>query len=1038
MMIGDMGLHVTNSNNQKLKWKPVKKGRSSRKSLGRRWNSASKLCDFSSPRRDGEYSGSDNDKVGEGILGKSSSGKLESVPIKKRRHIFREESTSHNPPSLFFEDSEQPQCTPGDFSGIELLAAAASMDGDCDNSKDKILAAEDSLKKPENPDVTSTQLENSVSNIAVGGGNAECSIIATESVSASADLCRTTEDVTLPHALDRKHWDLNVLMDAWDEPCDAVAGTKDIIDDSNLEKRSEESSPHQSVVDAGGATSSQLPNLKRKENNSAVVVTVTDITGNLTIETDSCAKIADQNLRSSSAEETRDHGIEADDKLNCSASSDLCCTNGFLVSDEQGKLSCIATDMNDSLRSGISENAQSATQGSILHDMMAPVETSDIANRHFQNSKKSSPLSDLIGTFLWDGQSLSKADATNQTDLSSTFGSSNICSGTIPGEECVPRLEDSDLPLEESQIAALEGSSRSYSGGAHDETMPSSDGKIFSGKNGQKDSDIPVVDEDILTVINEGYDSPYEDGELRGSFMYSWEENECVDYESDGRKEAEAADIGVCSAYGLAEGVDSKRNSVPKRDPKANDSKSCVAKPPEMEHAAVDDCDPDEIAGRGGSNAGSGTTIDQSMEITDENGISRKRGQLTDLSTGGVDFNMGDLDEYGSKIARAKLQSRIEGRGFNGSIVPRQVRSRRPAGSSYSELERGISPGKRMERNRSANDVRDEDQWASWNSRKRSTTASDYRFPDVRSLRGPRSISNEPGERIGGQADNYLSKDSKRSSGLSKHAFIEREDHAGVPRRMPLAWGMSGGAARRKEDHHYYLHPLPPPAGSRDFEDFPHPRPVRFPPQPSSRRDRSFSPCSARSSHLPFPRRRSRSRSPTMWQLQQQPRRIRTVGQRTQGSRSPPDYRMEKMRAPPFLKPAFESSYGEGFGLRSRRSSSRVMPPQEKYGFGGDSDCGTFLGNNLKRRRSSPVRLFRRPQQRFDAAVDSARQPSKSGGDYYNRPADRSGKISFVKGYRFQSDYYDEDRRRQGGSGPVIHRGAPSSRGRNIGRRFEG
>lgn len=125
----------------------------------------------------------------------------------------------------------------GDFSGIELLAAAASMDDDIDDADKKDILPEDSSIQKNSDASSSATLSkqcqknvsvDSLSNINVPGGNADSQ--ENNSVTASQSLTASLEDGTVPK-VDRKYWDLNTLMDAWGEPYDdSIAGdtSKDV------------------------------------------------------------------------------------------------------------------------------------------------------------------------------------------------------------------------------------------------------------------------------------------------------------------------------------------------------------------------------------------------------------------------------------------------------------------------------------------------------------------------------------------------------------------------------------------------------------------------------------------------------------------------------------------------------------------------------------------------------------------------------------------------------------------------------------------
>lgn len=68
IMLSSLGLEVMNSTNPELNWKIVTKGRRSRKSVARSLNGGVKVGKSISPKRVGDFSGSDYDKVNCGRL----------------------------------------------------------------------------------------------------------------------------------------------------------------------------------------------------------------------------------------------------------------------------------------------------------------------------------------------------------------------------------------------------------------------------------------------------------------------------------------------------------------------------------------------------------------------------------------------------------------------------------------------------------------------------------------------------------------------------------------------------------------------------------------------------------------------------------------------------------------------------------------------------------------------------------------------------------------------------------------------------------
>lgn len=227
--------------------------------------------------------------------------------------------------------------------------------------------------------------------------------------------------------------------------------------------------------------------------------------------------------------------------------------------------------------------------------------------------------------------------------------------------------ENSNLPKEQMKRSMKEDSCKSNG--------PITIGSIGHVLDGRRDSDVSrgnhvdMVDGDDLTGFQEGYDSPYEDGELRGSVLYSWEdnemENECVDYESDGRNGdgSDAADYyhGSEIVEGGSEGSHGTQRSLSLKISPEGKSKSGPVNHSLKKHIVKDEPDNNEIAGKGSNAAGSGSTVEQCVEMAMEENDGIKRLQLLDHKNA-LNVRVTHIEEYASKAVRGKLQSRIEGR----------------------------------------------------------------------------------------------------------------------------------------------------------------------------------------------------------------------------------------------------------------------------------------------------------------------------------------------------------------------------------------
>ncbi|KAK4384948.1 hypothetical protein Sango_2618800 [Sesamum angolense] len=1087
-MLSSVGLEVMNSSNPELNWKTVTKGRRSRKSIARSLNGVAKVSNAASPKRVGDFSGSDSDKFGEGVLGQSTSSKSESVPIKKRRHLLQTPLPHSWTPSLrrqgslsprtrssspFSEDQEQlsyRNCSSGqrfsnwqlrgvdgstkvrfgggfdniflcdrtehgyndagDFSGIELLAAAASMHDDADNAKEDILVAAGDSLMPKDPVASSSaaysklglhsnESENSLSNATADGGNTDCPTALNNSATGLQSTSGSPEEGTMPK-VNRQHWDLNTLMDAWDEPYDnSTAGnTLKGVDDMHREER--QKVPGNRVLSNTDGTEDESSNLKIEENKSTTVSPDRTCSKLPALEehlpeppNSSNSKAAeeisgpkenavernpDQVLSLDAHEQALNQVINADAIHYSSTFAKLSCSSGVpSVENISTPSRPVAITQDEDCSSNVSEceritafdMIQTVAQDVAANDIPASDLSESVSNVQCENQN----TSELHGTFAQDGQSVLIDDSKSQNSGTFASGSARAdCQGHVELSELVVKHEDNIHP--ESKGIAMEDSCKSSSAGAQCDDPTTSVGKIGSAIEARNESDLSqdnhfhMVDGDDLTRFQEGYDSPYEDGELRGSFLYSWEdnelENECVDYESDGRNGdgSDAADYpGSEIVEGCSEGSHGtqRRSLLAKRLPEGTGVKSVPSKDSVRRHFVKDDSENNEIAGRG-SNAGSGTTVEQAVGmIVEENDDGINRRQMTDRREA-VDVKVTQMDEYASKTGRGKLQSRIEGRSSMDAtdekdlLFIEQYKSRR-LGGSYSRPERDTSPDKHLGRYRSATHGERDGvhHWTSWGSRRR--FAPSYQGAEGRSHTRPRGIAGDSSDKIGGfdyhdprQTASYLSK------GL--HRPLVRRSPAGE--MIILLCG---------EECHQHEESATIEAG-----DIIHNVRVEI-------WEKILTLCLMMPEHLFACHVIYREENEAFLQVL-----VEVLICRYPAG----DLVQDLEHVPP------------GHGIPTGNASWVL-----------EGTAGLQISDNHLRRRRSPMRVFRRTQ-RFDSVGSSGRLKS----DEYFRPMIRPGRFSFManggRECKLESNYDD---RRRDDSSEVMHRVLHSDDGGNV-RRF--
>lgn len=274
------------------------------------------------------------------------------------------------------------------------------------------------------------------------------------------------------------------------------------------------------------------------------------------------------------------------------------------------------------------------------------------------------------GTFTIDAQPIASTDSNKQIDRGflSNPSMADCEQYSELAELGTDRDGDSNLPKEQLKRTVVDDTCKSFGAGTRCK-VPFSVGSVGRcNLDVSRGNHVDMGDGDDLTGFQEGCDSPYEDGELRGSCFYSWEEsdveNECVDYESDGRN----GDGSVVDDYyhgseiveGGSEGSHGTQRNLSLKLSPEDKSKSGPVNHSLNGHIAKNESDNNEIVGKG-SNAGSGSTVEQGVEMTMESNDGMRRLQLLDHKDA-VNVRVTRIEEYASKSARGKLQSRIEGR----------------------------------------------------------------------------------------------------------------------------------------------------------------------------------------------------------------------------------------------------------------------------------------------------------------------------------------------------------------------------------------
>lgn len=1066
-MLSTVSLEVAKSINPELSWKAVTKGRRSRKTIARRVNVGMKVINRS-PKRVGDFSGSDSDKIAE--AGCWSSDKVEHVPIKKRRHLLQTSSAQSQNPSIDHEDSLLPQslvppmpseeseqisvyshssdhwssdpyssglvlrferkaaCKFGlndrevdakisnvatgklyyseDFSGIALLADAAcinDMDDDLYDAKEAhamIACAAPGGSAGSTPHPKEILALKGLMDPGRGdmmhASNTEAASTVNESAVAPEGFAEFKEPSVVNRpvspTVDRMHWDLNTLMDTWEQPPNDSsmenAFAKGLNDGTQKEKLKIEicdkkgdfeyckrNSGKCVPPDQNGAIS-EVAEVCRPESVSVDDSHSTKALDSLSAQRETFGELVTGDASLADSSFVKSHNA------SCMLVSSGLITNASdgLILTQIRNSSVKAAEFNKAALSEVPFPANPGCESASKYiDRCDPIMTSEVSDTSILNamgveSSDSNPTETDSCNRSSKCEDLSASTASIVEDRSvaiATMEQHNILAIDsrlqLEGNEVISKFSNSyTFDQVEKCTTSGKDSSRSCNEGLQIDD-PSQFARSASAFEDSHKSDISqedhsqMISREPLTRIEAGYDSPFEDGELRGSIMFSLEdgENECVDYESDGRDGMDF-DASDYPASEIVEAGSDGSQSIEKRIlstsgfPEVDFVKGGSPRNFMRRQFNRDD---NSIIGDGGGKKGwvSGSTTHRfSDKIGGKEDVFRK-GHTSDRMAA-YEFRGSYMEEIGSKTNRGKLQSRSQGPLYldatDGNAAARKYQSSRPHNliGSYHRPVREVSPDKFVGKYRSGYNSQDrgatDGQRNSWTSRNCYPNAN--HGPESHNYSRRCNFANSA-DKFGGlnsrdhqQSINFPSEGVRRPL-VSRRSSVEREDYYDVHRRMvPVrgGYGSRSGAenfsqrvVRGVREEGYELIP-----GDGDLSS------VRMP-QYLPRGDRTGSPASGRVARIPLPRRRSHSRSrtpsPHPWHTQ----RERSFSTRRRHSRSPDlrsDARMKRM---PFRKHGFTANYGENFSSPTRSH----CPPERSSRWIYER---SFAGENSKNRWS--------------------------------------------------------------------------------------
>ncbi|KAI3860492.1 hypothetical protein MKW92_015332 [Papaver armeniacum] len=613
-MLSSGGLELTTVFNPDLSWKTVCKGsrsaaRRPRKPFVRSVEGSAKLVpgsgkgiDKGDSKRQLDMPVSESEKLGVTILGRHFSDKIEHIPLKKRRFLFRSPSPPPRVPSPHQQDSVRilkgqramsidnavanglgqvvsangkiSEDIHEDFSGISILAAAA-----CNNSIESCLSDNDEGSAPGKLSVLgrSEGLIKAESLLVAEQSGMDDSRNASLSMEETTMLCDIPEEVAknlttvikdvedgkdtrsptveckddgterkLDSASrdDRLHWDLNVVMDAWENPCE------DPVVDSQT------NSVHGATIDDCIHSeldvckdAEQSPSFQGKEFSSEIDNSTQDMVKETKLvceeEKSNFGKTRDEELQIDICKQADCGADPVDEEVSVknpqSQKSSLNADNAdrksdLLVQRYPPKMNSNSDNVNNLLIDGVGvSDASGVTHTPLDCEDMPNLDASVAEGVHVADAC-GSELGVKNGGHLSTEAVLGDNDSEKSTHTPEVV-ETQIAIGSLSSDEV---CRSYDHPENSSGKLALED--------------PFEDSDYGSDVSQDNVDPVPVVEKKVEHQT--GYDSQYEDGELRESTENNWEEDageeveaEHVDYGSDNREmygfeAAEEAEVG--------------------------------------------------------------------------------------------------------------------------------------------------------------------------------------------------------------------------------------------------------------------------------------------------------------------------------------------------------------------------------------------------------------------------------------------------------------------------------------------------------------
>lgn len=871
----------------------------------------------------------------------------------------------------------------------------------------------------------------------------------------------------------RLHWDLNVTMDAWDEPCDMVIGdpqTTAVDDISMNNKQGSEALEIPGVEDAKNDIASTVQPLADNDEQGLEACPEFEMSNGKCVPADNAlgpSKDTGMGAKASSQDASVDTCVDhspCDDIMVTGPVSEE--TNktpppilavkhmtedtapgvqlGVTVCSESVKvenpaIACVPEGASCEIESTVldDDGKGSGATSSFHDDPKSPEEMMGVESCHslapvVLEVKPVAKTEDMAAD-------ISKLDCDDKSASGASIGE-GLSLVTLTAKEPVEAISETHTVDSLPKAAAGSSSGEQCHYG---EGTTCSLGRVTTEDPSNDNCDLDVCQDDKDHMVGKektmeheaGYESQYEDGELRESDVPYWEENEfedeeaeCVDYGSD-TCDSDAAHDSISGKVGM--GLECRETEVFGSESREINRNAKVVRG--LSPGSDNMCEKNEHSLRQCS-MGSKTKTSGSDQLPgDSEASSNRTAEATEGCTGRR-HAANYFDGLGGKYSPAEVGGSVASNTLNrmGPVCARRRLHNFDMSFRSEEAGSDQSMGKeksdsRMHSKSSGGAHLVNPSGGYWDSKHRESPSYHGSFGSGRPR--PKSVVESHGFE--------MDPDDTFSEAAGVHNRVRRQAISFSSNRLYQPPLRRRSPAERNDTHNMHRGVIPmrdtspdrrrfrryPQGVSRGIREEYH-RPMPDDPNECSynvprrmaRRDQSTSPPGRGPIYYGRPYKkfqsRCRSRSPLSWGL---PRERNDVS-RHRGSRSP-DYRLDsKMDKPrvPFQKHSFGAKYEVG-GFMS--PPKRRFSPQQNSRWFDDSNSG--VDHNFRGRRLAG-RRFQQGQR-----IDSVRSSRRLSSDDYFEPMSRPARFSELAsggGRECRYEGSDDDRRKHDGRFEIIHR----------------